>query len=542
MAELAKDFTLPKPKFRVTRDQGANKNAVKFFNYWASIPEKQRDLVEVRVYRLWPICDLKIVDPKAPVQWEMFRGEIPFEPGAYENAFLHRYGSGEWRCILGETGVTGAVAETYFSVIDLDNYAPKIDLRTLIRGNFKNEAYVKWVERQPGIEVPWKTEKDALKEAEKEEEMNIASTLTEAFVRRNEKLEEQVEALKESVVDGATSASGAEAEAQTEAIKIVSEGSREAIKIMAEQAKQQHSGPPILEIVDRITAATNRPDSTLQVISLVMDNQAKAVSAVQEMHRQTLEFMREQREPTQTAEAPRDTLDQFLEQADKMKRLTEFFGAGNRRNSPEPLQSVASGPSYVEKFFDKLAANPPMLITGLVLVTNLVQSVLGRGRPVDQVLQEAGKAAGEVAAAPQAAPAPPAPPQPNPAEEQQRRLDAFLQLIQPLFLAHYFDEQQIGLNGASFAATLTTMTQAGNGMTFVPGGTITDTGRQQLALIQQGGLENFDRIIRNYQPIWSMVGGNMPKYTRFLRDLFNYQEETPATNSHQTATTVAAPN
>ena len=183
--EFAKGTSLPKTKFKVVRDTGKTKNAVKFFQFWEKIPPEKRDLAIVKVYRLWPICDVKAVDPKATLEVETMRGEIPFPSDEYETAFLYKFGSGEWKVLLSEDGVTGAVMIAFFSAIDMENHPPKLDYRTLLHGNFKNQDYIKWLERQPNVKLPWTSAVSEAEEQEQEEEMTVASQLTEVITSQN---------------------------------------------------------------------------------------------------------------------------------------------------------------------------------------------------------------------------------------------------------------------------------------------------------------------------------------------------------------------
>src|SRR5579871_6360042 len=116
----------PKPRAVKVHDTVGSDNALKFFNYWAEIPADKVDLVKVSTYRQWPLVDLKIVEPeRSTITWSILHGPIPFDsPADYKKWFKETYGSGEWRCILNEEGVSGAVMECFFSAVALDTHPP----------------------------------------------------------------------------------------------------------------------------------------------------------------------------------------------------------------------------------------------------------------------------------------------------------------------------------------------------------------------------------------------------------------------------------
>ena len=70
------------------------------------------------------------------------------------------------------------------------------------------------------------------------------------------------------------------------------------------------------------------------------------------------------------------------------------------------------------------------------------------------------------------------------------------------------------------------MSQAPTGqLVFTPEGPVTDLGKQQYEQIKAGGPVQFDRIVRNYEPIWNLIQGNQPKYQEFLKQFFNFFED-----------------
>jgi hypothetical protein len=157
---------------------------------------------------------------------------------------------------------------------------------------------------------------------------------------------------------------------------------------------------------------------------------------------------------------------------------------------------------------------------------------MGKGKPAEEVMRAAGAVSGSITG-------PQAPASPDPAIEDERRklgLLRFLQSIQPLFLKHFFDEPQEELDGYTFAEDFLSASESPTGqLVFTPQGPMTELGKQQYSQVKAGGPIQFDRIIRDYHPIWSLVGGNMPKYQEFLKQFFNFFEDAEKAHAEKQA-------
>src|SRR5271166_1491730 len=106
-AKKRKEQTFPVARMHWCTDGEGRKNAVKFFEYWKTLPSDLAELASVKVYRAWPPVDLKINDPeRKDVAWDTITGAMPFDnPGDYQRWFIQKYGSGEWKLILNEAQV-----------------------------------------------------------------------------------------------------------------------------------------------------------------------------------------------------------------------------------------------------------------------------------------------------------------------------------------------------------------------------------------------------------------------------------------------------
>src|SRR5271154_1756366 len=138
--------TFPVPQFQKVFDTEKAKNAGKFFEYWEKLSKdpKYSESIRVKIFRTWPQTDVRIVEPeRKDVSLDVIDGPIPFPPEEYQTWFLDTYYSGDWNCQMYEhTGDSNPlVMQCYFSSIDLENRAPRVDLRTVLWGKAANKSY-----------------------------------------------------------------------------------------------------------------------------------------------------------------------------------------------------------------------------------------------------------------------------------------------------------------------------------------------------------------------------------------------------------------
>lgn len=511
---FAKDYTLPKPKFKIVRDAGTLKNAVKLFEYWSKIPESKHELIRVRVYRLWPLIDMKKIDPKAQKYEREWIGAIPFRPEECYDAFLKEFGSGEWRVDLYEANIDGPIMQASFSSIDRDNFPPKVDYRTIIHGPFANKDYIQWLERQPGLDLPWT--KTPEQEQEKND-MNVAGVLVDVLNKQNERLEQKAEKLEEKVealqqAEEEDEDAAEEEEVQSVSSTVLATGLRmiekQVDRITTESAKSYDPIAVAKSVIDMTQQMRGNSDTGMMPLLMeMMKQQVASAEKHTETMREEAKFWREKAmaTPVQNGGEPPKLTDQ-LEQLTTFKALArELFGrdrAPEREPVPEKpglLESLVQNPAFlnvlnngfmllVQALAPKTAADPNALRTAL------------NGQPPPQQAQ--------------------AGPQPVEMTEQQRAQQMtmqFFKLIEKPFLAHFFDTEQQGLDGYTFGHAMH--------CEFVHGGIPTQNGRAQYVMIRdQWGLR-FDQLIRQYPPMWEMLQGNVPKYTKFLEEFFNYDQE-----------------
>lgn len=517
---FATESTFPKTKFKAVRDTPSSRHGKKFFAYWASIPEAKQDLAVVHVYRLWPIVDVKALDPNATIEWDTIRGKIPFEPDEYESFFLHKYGSGEWKCIITESGVDGKIMEAFFSAVDLDHHPPKIDYRTLIKGNFKNQDYVKWLERQPGLDLPWTRDPE---EEEQKTDMNIATVAIDALQKQNErnqdKIQEQLEEITERLNDDNEDESADAMAPSPVATTVLETGLRMIEKQVDRVTEQSAKSYNPLEVLDHCMTLAEKlkgdSSGAISAMQLMMDMQVKTLNAIIEQSRADTSFWRDQALKVRTEVAvsgPKSTIEQLSELRDFKTLARDLFGSTRERvedREPEPAR---------KSWFETLMENPQfptMLNTGLALVANIVYNMTHQG-PNAKSPEEVLKGALNGANGNGNAVASQNPPAPDPQAQARQATLQFLQRIEKTFITHFFDTELQGLNGYTFAHCMH--------CEFVPDGSPTPAGRNEYMTIRDRWGQQFDQLLRSYAPIWNMVQGNPSKYAEFLKEFFGYDQ------------------
>jgi hypothetical protein len=162
--------TLPKPPaFQIKKPQT-------FVEYWECLNKVQAATCLVRVYRLWPVINNKQLKPDSNNDIDTIIGEDCFfgAPDEWEDALLHRYGSGWYQLYLNQekSCICRCVMKTRQ---DLVNHPPKITSGTLVEGHPDNAGYVQYL-RDRGLY------KDERIEAEQMQSSEAINKLTDTVI------------------------------------------------------------------------------------------------------------------------------------------------------------------------------------------------------------------------------------------------------------------------------------------------------------------------------------------------------------------------
>jgi hypothetical protein len=553
--------TLPKPRFHTVRDTAKGANAVKFFEYWRDVPDDKVDLVEVRVYRLLPIVDVRLVDPnRKTVEWDLFKGKIPFDPEEYIDQSFHRWGSGEWRFVLTEIGVPGEIMECYFCAIDYDRYWPKFDLRMLVKGHFKNEDFIRQCQSR-NIRLPW--EEDSRNDDRAmidEEEMQIANEALKSVTASHERLTDKTIELAEKVADARVEAAAShksstsvspEMEAARAAVGLVTDTSKQMFTSLAESSSKGFDPVAMLKGLSEFTGS--RADNGMgQMFTMVMDMNNRSQERLQELQdRQFQIMMKALNEPAATTEttavvaasSPRGFIDQLREMKDTAELLGITWNSNRGGATATGSNAVAPRKGFWDGFGETLSQNPMALTgiisgvtTGLALLANVVWNFT---KPKEERVspEEAVKVAQTTTQAQQPVQTQAQTQQPGPTPDQQ--LAMFMSRLEPALLAHFFGDVD-GLDGHTFADYILS-NFTGHTLAATPDGE-----RIYREIRERMGPANFDRALRSYAPIWTKIAAFAPeneggalgpdgkpkvgydpsknRYIKFLNEFFTHME------------------
>jgi hypothetical protein len=525
------DSTFPAPKFIKVFDKPGKKNAVLFFRYWASIPAEKQDLIEVKVYRTWPQVDVKLTEPnRKDITWDIIEGKLPFDPPEdYQTYFLEKYFSGEWNVILNEKGVKGKIMEAFFDATDMEKFPPRVDLRTVLWDKTANRDYKRWCE-QKRIQIPGQEGADFQEAQEMNAGMTVVGNAMETLAEQNKEALAENRALVREVFEtklDAQKPSDASASVVSKTVEMMADAGSAAVKMVTESAPKAYDPLPMVREIFTLTKGNDNSGVMMQMFITSMEKQNQAMV---KMHEDTLAYMKTRDEKLQTAVVPfKSGIDLLIEEAPKLEAVKNLFGWGSRRNLEEHVPMPEPKSQWLEKLVEK-PENLQAVVGLFALASNMLATILGKGKPAEEVLQNVGvvPAPSSPAPAPNGSASAPEPPrQPTQAELNQM----FLEFIEPVFLEHFFDNQKRGLNGASFAKALLSIVQTPDGTQWAAGPE-TPVGRQQYGLISADP-KGFDRLLRSYSPIWGQVSAfavqrsdskEAPRYFQFLNDFFSFDQ------------------
>lgn len=532
--------TLPAPPAKKTQP-------LSFFKWADSFSPEEVGRAEFRFYRDWPVINLKLIDKKSEKCVATILGDgLPFDADNWEQYILDNPewgGSGVYRVFCNETGVPKEISWTQ---VELDDvlYPPRVDPRSLVVGHPKNEGYIAGL-RARGMRMPGDDPSLDLTDKKEQEEMEVATKLMEAHEKETERLHEQIEELQEKLVENRTESPDASmlASATSEVVKVMGDGTRTVIGMVAEQAREMSkatapSWNPVELFKCGLEANRGNGDGGITAIT-------QFLTTMLEQQKDETKYWRDQAIENKAVAAEDGKPKSFVDQIREFKEIGDVMGwkTSGRRESNGESQSVASSEpaktAWYESLGEKLVENPAMLITGLALFTNLVQSVMGKGKPAEVVMAEAKALADGMGGQQQPTAAQPA--VQDPAQAQKARYENFMNMLTPLFVKHFFDQKSEGLSGFTFASEFMTMHESMAGGVAFGGEEETEYGRGQYDQIKRMGstpeltFQKLDQMLRNWPMLWNDVQGQMPKYIAFLKEFLSFDEEVERLASSATA-------
>lgn len=517
--------SFPRPRFHMVRDTTSGQNAIKFFQYWKELPAELHDLIQVWIYRSWPVCDLRLTEPnRKTVTWAIIEGAIPFEPEEYQDEFLHRFGSGDWRCSLNEKGVSGGIMECVFSAVELERFPPKLDLKTVVRGHYRNEDYIRWL-RMKNVAVPWEDG-----DTEGETEMVVGAsdalkTVTDATLKMADKNMELTEAAADARIKAAEAESktpSAEATAVQRSINLVADTADRMVDMVTKHAGQQYDPIEMLKAASDLLGNKGEKDSAgeqwVQTTKLIVESVQSSNDKLFKIQQDNIEFLkvlaaRPGPAIVSSEENGGKTQQQvFLERAEEYKRIADLFGWSSRSRTPAPEREPKPTSHWAETLAENIGPISGAVTGVFALIANMVYNFRLRAGekpqpPAEAMRAVSGESAAPAAVAAQSAAAPAEP------KDKAAGWQLLIQQMEAPFLNHFFGERTTGYSLAEFVLSDGT------------GGQMTQNGRRTyLAIKEQLGAKGFDLLIRGHFPIWSKVQATPQRYAQFLNEFFSYDE------------------
>jgi hypothetical protein len=521
--ESKRKTILPKPK-------GLSVKPDVLFKWGESFNAEQNGRAVWHVYRDWPVINLELVGkqkPKLIVQL----GPLPFAAAEWESYFLRNQewgGSGSYKVICTETGLPGCISMSKFTIEDGD-YPPIVDPKSLVVGHPDNAGFITGL-RSKGIRIPGDDPEADRTQREEEEEMNIATPLLESQIRQNERLVGKLEETQDELRDlKRNDGPSTESVATNQAVKVIAEGAKAAIDMVSEQHRtmSQAQAPAFNPLdVAKFIVDSRGGDSGLAIAKMFVDHSEKQMEAVRAMQHETIEFLSkrdEEETPAPAAaiersdESPRKSLMQEMKDTIEFAELLGFKRAGAAADNPAPKEA-----GWFDKVMNAIVSNPPIMITGGMILANLVYN-LRADKPQDpkEALAKAAALTGGTVPAATPTPAPASGPDPN--------YIAFMEMLTPHFLLHYSGRDRDGneLNGFTLAEDLHTMTPSNQ---LITGGPRTPQGRENYESIFKAGQVRFDQALRQWPAIWNSISNNPhgptdpARYSKFLQEFFSYDQ------------------
>jgi len=544
------DYIFPAPQSREARDDQRAKTGIKFFEYWKSLSDHADNaLLEVWVYRLWPRTDEKLVNPNTnSYAIEVLTGPMPFDrPADYETWMRDKWGCGDYKFMLNQTGAKGPMMELLgcSNRQDKENYPPKLDINTVIPHLTQNEEYYKFC-RLNGIELPWEAKRevddmagtgsvitDALK-ASTDAVLGMAKDRVDDANVRVEMAQELAEARVAAAHDRGPDA---QTIAATRAIDMVAETAQTMVKMVADNSGKQYNAVEIIKATAEMMGNSSKGDDSgmmntvLQIVEKGHDRQL----ALMDSHNKFMtDVLAKIGNGTVTAAAapPQKT---FIEQAEEYRRIAELFG-WSKGPGAGAVQQVAAPPPPPEKESWLNETTLPLVVAGaqtvLILLANITHNiVVAKVQPPGMVPVSPADALKQAQGAGVQGPDP-APQQhqaSSQADQDRQGWTKFVQSIEEPFLTHFLTRDAKGYTLAHFI-----LCEGGEGPT--------EQGRAHYDAIKSRlGKKNFDLLVRGNDEIWSRVKGMPGPYKKFVDEFFAFDEFVAAAQQQAQATAPAGP-
>jgi hypothetical protein len=267
---------LPKPKqYRMKPGD--------FLAYWKRIYRDFGDRLTVYAYRLWPVTDRTMIGAGHNIE----KMVEPWDPKNWEQEMLHRWGSGDYKLYLKDSGLGKTVAITVVKGLRDPEYPPVVRLEELVMEDPANYSYIEQLKLK-GV-IPRKPE-----EVEEENDMAQNSQAVEALTGTVESLTDKVVQLASK--QETRQASKDDADAAAAAVHVVKDAAEMGNKII-EQSIARAGNPiemltSVLNVVKELKPAQQMgADPVLtQMVTTLTDRLTAAEQRAWEAQNKRIEF------------------------------------------------------------------------------------------------------------------------------------------------------------------------------------------------------------------------------------------------------------
>lgn len=503
--------TFPRPKGGVrTKDFKA------IIRYWKSLTPDMLARCKTQWYRKWPVINPELAGAKtrtiAVYKDDPIAGTTaacPYDEENWKEQILHEFGSGDYKVILCEEGVSGAVAECDFVTVRDHMIPPRIDIRMLVMGDPLNVGYMQEL-RQRGVRLPGDPD---FKDDRKEEDMAQAEAL-QAAIGANERLTERVITMAESKAHQPTQRSE-DGALQSKGLDIYGQLLRTSQELQGKQVNPIEMLTTLGGVMKEIMPHKDGPDP---MVGILLEQNATLQREMRDRDERRAKEDKEHREREEDrhskAEERREREYKERLAAEKPKTLLEQL---REKNEIDELLGFKKGKKSSgdddedekkDSTLDTVLKYMPLAVSGITTLFTLGANMLynARLKPGEVPQPVPTQSAAQVQAETMALASGQTVDQANAAKQQQEQLNAFLQSIEGPFLAHFFG---IDLNGYSFAEHIINSSVQGSMI---------------YAQMKSGGKDALLQALATYNPIWSKVGGMQPDLHKFADEFLNYQE------------------
>jgi hypothetical protein len=273
--------------------------------YWQGLAPQFQPRVTGYLYRLWPICDLKTLDPSAKTNIAKFT-----RAPESKKAILREFGTGEYDLKLTDLDQSrnGQICTSRFSFLEsYADYPPILDVRTLDLNRKENRSYVEWLRATGKLGAVTGSNAGGA----------TADTATAALAAGFQALLAELRGKKNSPES---------VDATLAQISQMYAGASKASVDMALAQVRQNSPADLVELIGKLQTAMHRPESEgPRMLELLMKSQADASKMLLEASNKNTELVLKL---VEARSAGAGSIERTLE---TITAIRNAFGDGGRR-------------------------------------------------------------------------------------------------------------------------------------------------------------------------------------------------------------------